>query len=559
MFLNRIKLFLIVMIHGGRAVNTFCGNNIILRLFGEKSNIIYIMNNVYYHSNNPKLIHTNYKTIIDSRNSIARKISDYIIQADDEIDLITNIDHLQNTILWDPKISPKRRFLIFLVNITKPQLIFNFAKNNYLINIIIIRFVSDDSFVMYYPKSYCNVTEYSTISRTCNELQKVRYESAAKILRGCKIDIFVATALTEQYSGYNKSKHIGLLTRPLFFLEQMHDWKLKFTTSTVEYQFKIHENKVKDINGSDVFLCEMRLNITDIYRETTDTILFDHYLWLLPIPKKKSNVKVLITIYNYVTWIAIVVTLCFVSLINFIIDIYLNERRDVQRSFLDILGLNLGFGVNEASKSFFYRIFLISYILYSLHVNYIYQGKLSAILTSANYERRIKNVEDLYDSNLKLIAPNFTRYRWKTSNNTLAKKFAKRVHVYVTHFTGDTDIVLKHGNVAFLTKSLKSNSTELQLIDYFPDTLTLTTEYCYALLNGSYYTSFFNDMIRIAQENGFLSKWMNDIARHYRLPKLNDNATLTFEHLTGAFIILFVGLSIGFIVFIGENIAHNFK
>lgn len=551
-----LNFFFIVLTFGERG-RTSCENGLITQLFGKEKTLIYVLNDSYYHTNNPKYIFGNYKTLPESR---IGNISDYIIQVQDEFDLIKKLKILQKTWLWDAKKSPKRRFLIFVNNnITTPQRIFDYAKKKYMINVLIVNFLFAETFAAYYPKTYCNGIKFTSKIFTCNKLDKINFEGSAKILHGCQLDIFVVTALPEAYVDYIKEKDKGFLIRPLFFLQQMYQWKMKFTTSNVPFQFQIHENKVKDINGSDVFACDIRLNISDDYRETTKTILYENFLWLLPVPKKKSNVKVLMTIYSYVTWTFIIAALCFVASVNFVIDIFINQRRDFQRSFLEIFRLTLGSGINQLTKLNFYRIFLISYIIYCLHVNCFYQGKLSAVLTSANYERHIRNVEDLYESNLRLLVPSFTRTRWKDSGYTLAKKFADKADVYVNNLEPDADLVLKEGNTALLTKSFKPIAKELELVDYFPDTLRLTTEYAYALLNGSYYIPFFDNMIRVTNENGFLSKWTNDIRKRNKLPKLNRNATLTMKHLTGAFIILFVGLVIGLALFIGEIMAFKMK
>lgn len=538
-----------------------CKNEIINKLF-KYNNILYLTNNAQMEmTEHPKIIvATSRKMLIIQKHSSWNYFNN-IIQADDESDFVLRMDYFRNSTLWEPKLTPRRYFVIFINKLRNITLVLNYAKRHFITQIIVINYLTNATFNWYKPTNYCTALQYKTELSSCDDLNNLNYDATSKLLHGCRINVVTGGMLLHyNYAGFANEKY-GILVRPLAFLTKTFEWNVTFIEPSPDEQRKYARNLHKDLNGYDLFIAALYRDeetITDF--ELSDIVLFDTYIWLMRKPKRKSNVKILISVYEISAWIGIACTLIIVTAINWSIDQIEYNRNDILRSFLDAFRLTIGSSVKKLTQLTHFRVYVILYIVYSFHINYVYQGKLSALLTSINYEERIQNVEQLAASNLVRAIPATTRILLLNSRYLFARQVAQKSRDHFNNLTlSDAELVLTNDNLALLTRRYKSAAKDIQKLDFIADTLTKKLEMSYVFPNGSFYIPFVNIAIQIAREHGFLIKWIKDVNVHYKQPKLNVHVVLTFEHLQGAFILLITGLVIALFMFLCEICSFNFK
>lgn len=531
-----------------------CKNDIIdSSLTSDNLNVIYTSNRFESFIDSPRLIYNGSKLIY----GINDDTYENVIDVSDYEEFIRIFESFKNSIYWKPNITPTKKYLIFMDRIRNVTELFVYLKSNFIINVIVINFKSNFEYFAYKPNTFCNdQLIYSKELFNCTNA-RMSFVKLKHVLYNCNVNIIVNIIMNESYVGFNIDNP-GILIRPLYYLEDLYNWNLTFTVLPKLKQLSLIQNERVNISNADFFVPLMYRSHGNKTFESSKIVLYDYYLWIFPLPQKKSNVKILTTIYNYKIWILIAFTFLIATIINGIINILNVKKFNLLNSILDAFRLSLGTGIKEQTTFNYYRIYIISFVIYSFHINYMYQAKLSATLTSANYEDRIRNVEQLLDSKLRLVIPGMTRNMLLKSPNILSRVVAEISEEFANEASKTDALYMLDRNIALLSRRMKSTPKEYEEIDYFVDTISPILEFNYGFPNGSYYLPLVNNILIIIEEQGFMSKWINDLMRRYIMPILNDDVILTFDHLMGAFLILSVGLFAGLVTFILEILHYKY-
>lgn len=533
-----------------------CKIDIINTVFMPKENIIYILNDDYFSSNHSKLM-LNVSKVIAGH---LRYRYEHVIAAVNEEDLLEKLAAYRNSSYWFNKETPKRKFLIFIENIENVTIIFQRAKEYFIINMLLINFMDDDAtFVTYQPLRYCNDLKYTNKTYNCKNLDQLKYERA-KLLHDCTFSaISLSYLLHDSYAGYWKRK--GILLMPLLFSEQMYNWTLNIIEPrSFEIEMKYALNEIQDLNGSDVLIASMYRHTSILHKfESSEIALFDTYIWLIPNVNAKPNVVFLLKVYHPIVWYLFIVGM----LLIIVIKRFFDHNRDNNVSLMQLSSyvFHISFGIpySRFTKVSPRKIYALAYLLCSYQLLAVYQGKLSSLLLALNH-LPIKTMEQLLDSDLTLFMPYTTRYVMERSAIEMERVAVKRILAFRNQSITDADFVLNTPNVALMSRRLKTPFKFYSELTFISDNLTQKPQMSYVFPNGSYYISYVDNLIHVAHENGFISKWIKDtLYANVRLKKFAIDKTLTIKHLNGAFNFVIIGHFIAFLTLIIEIVCNYCK
>lgn len=232
-------------------------------------------------------------------------------------------------------------------------------------------------------------------------------------------------------------------------------------------------------------------------------------------------------------------------------------------SFFDIIHLTLGYGILRNPDTLLLKFFIGTYLIYCLHINTIFQGKLSGVLTAPNLEPRLKTIEELADSNIIPAMVNYSFNEFETCKTNVAKKLRQKAEVLQFGSNSSAkffEYVSRNGSVTYLAYG----NHFINLLSSKSSLYTITEDSCktgfkcsFAFRRGIPVLLTMNQIIRGIREGGLVNKWLSDLMVISFEPNSPKHITLTIEHLKAAFILLGFGCSASFLVFIGEIVIMS--
>lgn len=526
-----------------------CLENLIRKEFAADATLVFLVDNPEFDcftADNPQ---------------ISIKQPQIVKNADGYVILTKNVTVIQ---LFQKKFaSIPNKYIFFLFEHFQPEDVFLNARNIH--EIYLVEAASDflnlhASFPLWYENE-CGRFNRPEYIGVCDDISVRNID-----LNKCKATAALFSLhLPLPYMGDPFSDQPGVLVHPLKLFSQKYGINISYEAQPSEKE----EDFVKrgmaalldDLESGrfDVIVCEpYRFAFTYKTVATTDIVFFNPHVWILPKPNKKPNFEVIVSIFAQTTWLLI-----FAVLPVMITVWYVTARLDDQKQFqdfgrcvLEIYVLNFTIGLTHVPTSKKLRTLLILYILYSFHLSYFFQGKLSGVLTAPNYEKRVTNLQQLVDSQLTTIVFYNNIESIKEMNTTLARKFADKTKVIAEEGGGINrpQYVIEHGDVALTAFAADLNMTDAyrRQVDVIEDMFLFNLEATYQLRKGNPIRDVLNGIIRGVTESGLQHKWMSDMRKITFLPSDDDMIVLTFEHLEGPFILLFFGLVLAFCVFLLE-------
>lgn len=117
------------------------------------------------------------------------------------------------------------------------------------------------------------------------------------------------------------------------------------------------------------------------------------------------------------------------------------------------------------------KLFLSTHLIFSLHMIYFFQGRMSSVLTVPQFERKIESLEQLLESQQTILMPDFLKEKFLTSSNPLARITYEKTESLTNTVTDRLELVLRNNLLPsnIFTSSLDDASK--LLIDWFYEDL----------------------------------------------------------------------------------------
>lgn len=235
----------------------------------------------------------------------------------------------------------------------------------------------------------------------------------------------------------------------------------------------------------------------------------------------------------------------------------LKLRQTFLSSVFDIIRLTLGYGISKRPKVLLLQLFIGVYLIYCLHINAIFTGKLSGVLTAPNYEPRLKTLEDLADSSIVPVIRRYSLQRFRLSQTKTARRLLQKTKEYQVSDSAfyDSEYVKINGSIAMAQFKDLFNfvASRKYIVDTIDDNNYIwTIQGCFVFRRGIPILLTMNQVIRGIREGGLVRKWVSDEVKISFRPDSPKTVILTIEHLQGAFLMLVIGSVLSLLIFFVE-------
>ncbi|KAJ9575722.1 hypothetical protein L9F63_007368 [Diploptera punctata] len=312
--------------------------------------------------------------------------------------------------------------------------------------------------------------------------------------------------------------------------------------------------------------------LTSSIVDFTVSYTFEHLRMQIPCPKQIPRIQRIVSIFSVVTWIMLMVIFFLGSLtLWFISNVDINNRRmesissrNIMQCFYNAWAIFLGVSVTEMPRTCYVRLFFIFYVCYCYAVSMVFQAFFTTFLVEPGYGREFTSYEEI-------IATNVTYGAIDTLDNFLFVKLGYEEHngaKFVVNCADITHCVLRamfKGDIMLFTGTnfpyylaLKKGVHDVNKRVCFYHDIVTVAKLSIATQKGNPLMSKLNDHVQKCLEGGIHEMFWSHLKHTYRLQaeKKSDQSDLYFVFtvrlLAPAFILLFCGYAISFIVLIFE-------
>lgn len=478
------------------------------------------------------------------------------------------LEMLENSYLWNHESSVRGKYLLFLFecNTNMSEIFQIFWKRN-IMNIVACALDTNNSWftATYQPFSEESKCGQTIVPKLIKNFKSFTFATYPIYLKHCMLNVSVANqALPEAY--YNKVP--GLISSPLLLLAEQYELNVTFFNMSIDYQVGAYGNKLviilNEVNDRkyDVVLASIARQMNIIISQThlaefSDIALFEEHVWYIPRTKKISPVMLLLIILPQDILLLILLTTAIAFLFWYIVGVLKKEEIRI----IEMLGIMFGFSINLPKAKIFSFMFVF-YVLYGQHIGYFFQANLSSKLTVPQYEKRLKTVEDVLNSNLIIMLHMTDKELTGSSEKPIIQKLHEK-SIYYVGYEKKTNAVMNNQSLAytaFLSSLITSYTlNHLNYVEILHDyDVMAMLEVQYLVGSGHPLLPTINSIVSKVTEHGFMVKWFKIDALDYKITESNQ-VVITINHLQSIFVALFIGLSGALVVFVIELSIYNFR
>ncbi|KAF5297011.1 hypothetical protein FQA39_LY12225 [Lamprigera yunnana] len=446
--------------------------------------------------------------------------NNFVINIRDKEDLRKSIRFLRRSTIWNPKTSPGGKFLVVTTNHNVSS-IFNCLWEHNIINSVVLTISSDNLTYYtsnpYHPKNKCGKSVQHFKTNKCE--WEVPTELRVKTFNGCEITVLVY--------------HF-----PQFFSKEPMAFLIRFLLFIFEDSLKVRTTFMHPRQSKKFF---ERLNITIFTRNSQTswnsisslTFHSEKIIFIVPVPEKMSAMQVLVSVFKFELWVIIMMVLLLMVLIWWI-TLKLHNKKLASYYFfnviLDVIHVTIWSSIPKVPKCKILKFIFLIYTVYCVHIQISYSSGLIRVLTVPLYEKGIRTVEDLINSDLPIYQMfNNTESLLKMDyHNELSRKLLKKiVFSEEVRRTILKNIYTDRNCSAMMSRHyyyvlLSTDFYDVRTI--YNSNWTKTIDSVFSSITGHYYFSRLNDIISIIHESGiYQKKWNEFFLKFYKTVEQENN------------------------------------
>lgn len=273
--------------------------------------------------------------------------------------------------------------------------------------------------------------------------------------------------------------------------------------------------------------------------------------------------------FSLVLWMFLLSTFAFAASIVTIVKFQSKTIRQFvfgqnnNSPYLNILSVFLGVSMPSLPGRNFARSLLMMFLLFSIVKRTLYQGALFQFIQSDDRHKEIQSIEELVEKNLKVFmlpsslehtnSMKFSGQRVVLNTTELEKKTKRTMNPEVREaVTSSLEQVL------YFNKENYKNSSTLTVCKE----ALFTFQYGIYFRKNSFLQKMFNQKISYFKSSGLIEFWASKfINSRFLNIKIIDKSPkqLKITQLMGSFQVLFIGVSVGFILFVCEIASKSFR
>ncbi|XP_058458991.1 uncharacterized protein LOC131435082 [Malaya genurostris] len=306
----------------------------------------------------------------------------------------------------------------------------------------------------------------------------------------------------------------------------------------------------------------------------------DELTWCVPTARHAPKWLNVFIIFNIWTWLAAI----FIVFVGAAVIYYFNR---IEKKYpdnytwmaLQSLALSLSVYAHYWPSKFSTRCFLIGYMIYGLHWNAAYHSFLISVLTRPRFETQIGSVDDAIANGFQFVGAENSMVHFDKPDSS-SKHIAS---VYKVCQNMDDCLAQLHSErllAVAISRAHSQNSKSIGEAEIFcfDRTNNIQTYSVGMMVKKDFHLlPKINDLIRRISESGLLGKWQVESNKIRIDEDLDDSdggaagsaeggghggdgqIVLKLDHIEGAFILLFVGLALSVVAFIGEVLYFRLK
>lgn len=271
-------------------------------------------------------------------------------------------------------------------------------------------------------------------------------------------------------------------------------------------------------------------------------------------------------------WIVSAGFLLLVSVLYFLMELHNYKSRKTSTltlssiTFIELVCVGLGLPATQQPRGCL-KVLYFSWAAFGLHWSMAYSSTLFDLLRTPPLDKEILTIQDLHDSKLKVVSPDLYFQLFKgvdidrvtrsvLDNNINCKNLNLCIKQFVVHRNVSLMDRSEHFDYSVNLKLSKVHKLSENLISFGVSLMTNKGNPLFPVLN---------EVVLQAFETGLVSRWETETAWKFNYEKnvetySNDDTTpqaLSVAVLQGAFLLLFVGLLISLLVFLGEILMYH--
>ncbi|PSN42427.1 Ionotropic receptor 592 [Blattella germanica] len=291
----------------------------------------------------------------------------------------------------------------------------------------------------------------------------------------------------------------------------------------------------------------------------------------LPVPHTERILKT----YHVSVWLTTLLTLVISSLVFYLsAKVHTFEESFTFKSVISCLcntwAILMGVSVSEQPKSSVLRIFFYIYVCYCFSISTVFQTFFTSYLVEPGYGKPLRSLKDLLNSGFPLgvsrpLLPVVDTFEFKEMSLFKTEEFESFENASFRVITkGDMCMPSATQYAHFIACKLGIDDVSRTICFLEEDIVTLL--FATALPKGSPLLTSFNDHIMRGFEAGFLHRYWSLFTLSLILSSTgnfnkgnNEYLVLNLSHLSPAFIVLFLGFSVSFVIFVLEIVIYSIE
>lgn len=284
--------------------------------------------------------------------------------------------------------------------------------------------------------------------------------------------------------------------------------------------------------------------------DLSDIMFFDDFVWVVALPPKLANIKVLAVLFPMSIW------LCILGIfVAFVITWYYLSKRGyndtLSQSFLRFYALTLSICLDGVYDKIYLNILLVFYSTYALIMYSLFQARLSSIICHPGNDKGIDSLSDLAYSDLpvyiwKIMFPTFDMH------SEVAAKLDQKLEAINMTYEDQISKVINGKAASILFRiTFIENASAVHVIgnDYL-----MPMEQVFAFNKGLPFLESFNLFIPVLHESGIGGKIRNDYSPiSFVSDGEGSTIVLSLANLMPAFLLLAIGLTMAGVIFALEK------
>ncbi|CAB3224760.1 unnamed protein product [Arctia plantaginis] len=305
------------------------------------------------------------------------------------------------------------------------------------------------------------------------------------------------------------------------------------------------------------------VEVTRILRKwfhPTVNYLQDEMTICTPKARQAATWDNLVIIFQWSTWMAVLVSLIVMSLIFHYFHYKENNSKVTKwptNSLLMTFSMLLGWGATFEPRSSTFRILIFAWLCFSINMSISYESFLRTFLMHPRFEKQISTESDFIQSGIPLGGRKIYRSYFETNNAN--SSYLYRKYNSTTFLEGIRRTALER-NFAVVSSRRQAVYQDRKLgkgeplIYCFPESNNMY-KYSVAILARKWFPILerFNTIIRSVTENGLINKWNEELLIHAAsIESTSAIMSLSIQQLLGAFMLIGILYAVSVFIFLFE-------